>query len=35
MYPNDMSSMQWQVLAKHFAEMSKMTCIWRKTRLLE
>ena len=30
-----MSDMQWLVLAKHFAEMSKMTCIWCKTRLLE
>ncbi len=30
-----MSDMQWLVLAKHFAEMSKMTCIWRKTWLLE
>ena len=30
-----MSDMQWLVLAKHFAEMSKMTCIWRKTRLWE
>lgn len=30
-----MSDMQWLVLAKHFAEMSKMTCIRRKTRLWE